>query len=129
MAGGRKTGLYCFAGGPVAERIVLRQVPFLFWNLSMWKNPSYYCNARYSKADPEANTGADRGNILLFQNYAVFNRERWVCNRPFSCFIQYFFRLKANPRKNNSTRTFAFPRVKNLRKPKSVFKSPNAPST
>ena len=90
---------------------------------------SYISESGYGKAGPEADFGTDCGSILLFPNYAVFNRERWVRSPPFSRFIQYFFRLNANPRKNSSTRTFAFPRVKNLRKPKSVFKSPNAPST
>ena len=67
--------------------------------------------------------------IFGFLCYALLSCERCVFSRPFSRFIHSFFRSNASASKNSSVRTFALPLVRNLRKPKSVFNNPNAPST
>ena len=65
----------------------------------------------------------------FFIFYAVFSTDKCVCIRPSSRFFQSFLRLKPIAKRKSSVRTFFFPLVRNLRKPKSFFRSPNAPST
>ncbi len=65
----------------------------------------------------------------MFLIYAVIFSDARVWSLPCSRFIQSFFRLKAMASRNSSERIFAFPLVSNLRKPKSFFSRPKAPST
>ena len=59
--------------------------------------------------------------IFCFFNYALLSCERRVRNLPLSRFFHSFFKSNASASRNRSIRTFVLPRVRNRRKPKSVF--------
>ncbi len=83
----------------------------------------------HSKASPGGETGAKCGNYSVFVIYAVIFSDARVWSRPCSRFIHSFFKSNAIASRNSSARIFAFPLVRNLRKPKSFFSRPKAPST
>ena len=95
----------------------------------MWKIYPKACLFGHSKAGVEGKFGAKCGKYSVFPDYAVIFSDARVWRRPCSRFIHSFFKLNAMASRNASARIFTLPLVRNLRKPKSFFSSPKAPST
>lgn len=102
------------------------------FNTNSIRNVKNYLNrgklSRFGHAlsDVSRISASELFRIQLFLGCAEFKTDKCVCSLPVCCFFHSFFRLKPRPSRNNSVRTFRFPLVRNLRKPKSFFNRPNA---
>ena len=70
-------------------------------------------------------------DLTVWEIYAVFffNGKSSCPKRPLSSRLQSFWMLKAKASRKNCVSTLPFPRVRNRRKRKSCFNTPNTPST
>lgn len=118
--------------GRVAKREVATRPYFVrksCYRLEIVENSRRYSEKSVQKASPRGYSDAKCGKVFDFCIHAVIFSDTRVFSLPCSRFIHSFFRSKAIASKNSSARIFALPRVRNRRKAKSFFKSPNAPST